>query len=70
VTARHPDGSARSRSGYLWTVRAGGVEAADVVWGYGTPLPESITVAGLVAFWPERSAELEVYVDGQRVGQG
>lgn len=59
----------KGTAGY-WTVRAGGVEATDVVWGYGTPLPESTTIAGLVAFWPERSAELEVFVDGQRVGQG
>lgn len=52
-----------------WTVDAGGVELTDVVWGYETPLPESIRVAGLVAFWPEKSEDLEVYVDGRRVGR-
>ncbi len=53
-----------------WSVAAGGVELTDVVWGYDTPLPESVRLAGLVCFWPEKSAELELYVDGTRIGQG
>ncbi len=52
-----------------WSVSAGGVELSDVAWGYDTPLPESVRLAGLVAFWPETSAALEVYVDGARIGQ-
>ncbi len=52
-----------------WTVTAGDVKLTDAAWGYSTPLPESTRLAGLVAFWPEKSADLEVYVDGVRVGQ-
>ena len=54
---------------HYWSVAAGGVELTDVVWGYETPLPESVRLAGLVSFWPEKSVELEVYVDGARIGQ-
>jgi hypothetical protein len=32
-------------------------------------LPESTRLTGLVCFWPEKSADLEIYVDGERVGQ-
>lgn len=52
-----------------WSITAGGVELADAVWGYETPLREAIGVAGLVCFWPEKYADLEVYVDGERVGR-
>lgn len=54
---------------HYWSVRGADGEAADVVWTYRTPLPEAAKVAGLVAFWPEKNAEVEVYVDGERVGQ-
>ena len=43
------------------------LELPDVVWGYDTPLREGLAVAGLVCFWPEKSADLEVYVDGERI---
>lgn len=52
-----------------WTVKSGGVELTDVAWGYSTPLPEATRIAGLVCFWPEKSPDLEVYVDGRRIGQ-
>ncbi|GAB4086676.1 DUF427 domain-containing protein [Myceligenerans cantabricum] len=52
-----------------WTVDAGGTELSDVVWGYDTPLPESTRLTGLVCFWPEKSADMELYVDGERVGR-
>ncbi|MFI2362408.1 DUF427 domain-containing protein [Promicromonospora sp. NPDC019610] len=52
-----------------WTVVAGDVRLPDVVWGYETPLPESTRLAGLVCFWPEKSADLEIYVDGERIGR-
>lgn len=52
-----------------WSLAVDGVEISDVVWGYNTPLPEAAKVAGLIAFWPEKSSDLEVFVDGQRVGQ-
>ncbi len=51
-----------------WNLAVNGAELIDVAWSYPTPLPESIKIAGLVAFWPEKSAELEVDVDGQRIG--
>jgi uncharacterized protein (DUF427 family) len=34
----------------------------DIVWGYRTPVEESIRVAGLVSFSNEKTA---VYVDGE-----
>jgi uncharacterized protein (DUF427 family) len=49
-----------------WTLKVGDLVLPDVVWGYDTPLREGLAVAGLVCFWPEKSADLEVYVDGER----
>lgn len=57
-------GSAR-----YWSVQIADQDFTDVVWGYETPLAESQRVAGLVCFWPEKFAELEVTVDGQRIGR-
>ncbi|MGV8964640.1 MAG: DUF427 domain-containing protein [Cellulomonas sp.] len=51
-----------------WTVTAGRTRLVDVAWAYPTPLPESVKIAGLVAFWPEKSPALEFTVDGQRLG--
>lgn len=51
-----------------WNVAVDGAELIDIAWSYPTPLPESTRIAGLVAFWPEKSDELEVDVDGQRIG--
>lgn len=59
----------KGTAGY-WSLRVGETELTDIAWGYVTPLPEAVKVAGLVAFWPEKSAELEVTVDGRRIGQG
>ena len=42
-------------------------EATDVAWSYPTPLPESIRVAGLVAFYDDK---VTVLVDGLPVGKG
>lgn len=52
-----------------WSVTAGDLKVHDAVWGYETPLREAAGVAGLVCFWPEKSADLEVWVDGERIGQ-
>lgn len=52
-----------------WTLNVGDLELTDVAWGYVTPLREALRVAGLVCFWPEKSADLELYVDGVRVGR-
>lgn len=52
-----------------WSLAVDGVAVPDALWGYPTPLPEAAKIAGLVAFWPEKSADLEVYVDGQQIGQ-
>lgn len=51
-----------------WSLLADGGAIGDVAWSYPTPLPEAIKVAGLIAFWPERVADLEVSVDGRRIG--
>jgi uncharacterized protein (DUF427 family) len=44
-----------------WSVPAAGPAGEDVAWSYPTPLPESIKVAGLVAFYNER---VDLTVDG------
>ena len=56
-------GSAR-----YWSVEVAGQVLDDVVWGYDAPLDEVRGLAGLVCFWPEKSADLELIVDGRRVG--
>ncbi|MFD6443551.1 DUF427 domain-containing protein [Promicromonospora sp. NPDC060204] len=52
-----------------WTVRVGDLRLRDVVWGYDTPLREGLRIAGMVCFWQEKNPDLEVWVDGVRVGQ-
>src|SRR4051794_4435709 len=44
-----------------WTVRAGDAVHEDFAWSYPTPLPESERIAGLVAFYNEKT---DIYVDG------
>ena len=56
-------------TGQYWALTVGDLKVPDVVWGYETPLREAMGVAGLVCFWPEKSADVEVYVDGKRIGQ-
>ncbi|MEC3976475.1 DUF427 domain-containing protein [Amycolatopsis sp. H20-H5] len=46
-----------------FSVRAGGELHTDLAWSYRTPLPESLKVAGLVAFLDEK---VDVYVDDVR----
>jgi uncharacterized protein (DUF427 family) len=48
-----------------FSARVGGDEVKDVAWSYPTPLPESQRIAGLVAFYDDRT---EVTVDGERQG--
>ena len=45
-----------------WTVRIGDRAIDDIAWSYPTPLPESINVAGLVAFYNEK---VDIWVDGE-----
>lgn len=54
-------------SATYWTIVTGERSLADAAWSYPRPLPESARLAGLVAFWPERSRRLVVIVDGERV---
>jgi uncharacterized protein (DUF427 family) len=56
-------------SASYWTLGVGDLELTDVVWGYDTPLREALRVAGMVCFWPEKSGDLELYIDGERVGR-
>lgn len=53
-----------------WDLVVPGATVSDVAWSYRTPLPESTKVAGLVAFWPEKSPEVHVAVDGEEIGRG
>jgi len=51
-----------------WDLAIEDTTVSDVAWSYRTPLPESSKIAGLVCFWPEKSAELHVTVDGHEIG--
>ena len=42
-----------------WSLHEGGRVHTDIAWSYPTPLPESIRIAGLIAFYDDR-VELEV----------
>jgi uncharacterized protein (DUF427 family) len=44
-----------------WSVRVGDAVHEDFAWSYPTPLPESERIAGLVAFYNEKT---DIYVDG------
>ena len=44
-----------------WSVSANGTNHENIVWGYDTPLPESQKIAGLVAFYNEKT---DIYVEG------
>jgi uncharacterized protein (DUF427 family) len=44
-----------------WSVRVGGADHDDLAWSYRTPLPESQKIAGLIAFYNERT---DIYLDG------
>jgi uncharacterized protein (DUF427 family) len=46
-----------------WSVRTGETLHEDVAWSYPTPLPESLGVAGHIAFYDEK---VDVFVDGVR----
>jgi uncharacterized protein (DUF427 family) len=48
-----------------WSVLVGDTLHPDIAWGYDHPLPESIRVAGLVAFYNER---VDLVVDGVHQG--
>ncbi len=44
-----------------WSVEVDGETHRDIVWGYRTPVEESMRVAGLVSFYNEK---VDIYVDG------
>ena len=44
-----------------WSVRAGEVLHRDLAWGYPAPLPESQKIAGMIAFYNEKT---DIEVDG------
>lgn len=44
-----------------WSVRTPTGLRQDLAWSYPTPLPESIRIAGLIAFYNEK---LDIYIDG------
>jgi uncharacterized protein (DUF427 family) len=37
-----------------WSARVGGEVYQDLVWSYGTPIPEAEQIAGLLCFYNER----------------
>ena len=50
----------KGQAGY-WSVDTGKGVHDDIAWSYAAPLPESLGVAGLIAFYDEK---VDVYVDG------
>jgi uncharacterized protein (DUF427 family) len=46
-----------------WSVRTGDAVHENIAWSYPTPLPESLGVAGHIAFYDEK---VDVFVDGVR----
>ena len=44
-------------------MEAGGETFEDIPWSYRTPLPDSVKIAGLVAFYNEK---VDVVIDGER----
>ena len=44
-----------------WSVTADGETFDDIVWGYRTPVEESMRAAGLVSFYNEK---VDTYIDG------
>jgi uncharacterized protein (DUF427 family) len=46
-----------------WSLRTGDTVHEDIAWSYPTPLPESLGVAGHIAFYDEK---VDVFVDGVR----
>ncbi|MGB3736413.1 MAG: DUF427 domain-containing protein [Ilumatobacter sp.] len=47
---------------HYWSVTVDGATHEDIAWGYRTPLPESVGVAGLVCFYNE---QVDIEVDGE-----
>jgi uncharacterized protein (DUF427 family) len=48
-----------------WSVKLGGQQFEDMVWGYMEPIPECPKIKGLLCFFHERGAD--IVVDGQEV---
>ena len=46
-----------------WSLEAGGRVLEDVAWTYQEPLPDAVSIKGLVAFWDH---QVDVIVDGER----
>ncbi len=44
-----------------WSLEVGGQLVEDIAWTYRAPFPESVKIAGLIAFYNER---VDLYVDG------
>jgi uncharacterized protein (DUF427 family) len=45
-----------------WSARVGDTTVENIAWSYPTPLPESIKLDGLVAFYNEH---VDIWVDGE-----
>ena len=60
ATQTHSECPYKGRAEY-WSVRAGDTLHEDFAWSYPAPLPESQKIAGLMAFYNERT---DIYVDG------
>ena len=46
-----------------WSLEAGGRVFEDVGWTYREPLPDAVSIKGLVAFWDD---QVDVFLDGER----
>ncbi len=50
-----------------WSVKVNGDSYNDIVWSYPDPIPEMPKIKDLVAFWTEKTNDIELYVDGELV---
>ncbi len=49
-----------------WSLEAGDRVLEDIGWTYAEPLPDAVSIKGLVAFWDE---QVDVFVDGEPRGR-
>jgi uncharacterized protein (DUF427 family) len=48
----------KGRASY-WTADIHGTVVRDVAWSYNEPLPESVAIAGMLSFYPERTSMIQ-----------
>jgi uncharacterized protein (DUF427 family) len=50
-----------------WSLKANGKTYEDIVWSYPNPILEIPKIKDLVAFWTDKTKDIELYVDGELI---